>query len=565
MTPPNLSAAINEFHRARWKATIEEMLARFTGKTTALLAYEDVRRKLRANNQIARGLQDIRLDDIVGSVGRYNDFTRTFLPKNETDEQRWANLKVANSRDVGLPPIELYKIGEAYFVLDGNHRVSIARQNGASTIQAYVTEVLTKVNITPTTSPDDLIIKEQTLEFLESTKLDELRPEADFTVTAPGKYPLLLEHIGVHKYFMGLDFGREVSWEEAVTHWYDYVYLPVLKLIRHSGIMDEFPERTETDFYIWLADHRAELEQVLGWRLQPEEAVVALAEHKGISKTNLQSRTLLEEFFPEATAADGLIGSWRRQKEALEANKLFKNIVVSVGEDDLSWAALDQAIIVAQREGGQIRGLHVVSEATKQAELQWIFHERLAQGGVKGELAFESGEFYKTVTDRSRWGDVVVLSLTNPPGEQLFERWNSGWRNVILQSPRPILAVPAVTNMQKALLAYDGSPKANEALYVAAHVAKEWHVPLVVLATAKSEQGGTVKQAQAYLTAQGVEAEFLTQKGEAALSILLTAAQKSCDFILMGGYGSSGMVELFVGSTVDQVLRNAICPVWICR
>ncbi|MCB0035249.1 MAG: hypothetical protein KDE51_14555, partial [Anaerolineales bacterium] len=151
MSAPNLATAVSDFHRARWKASLEELAARFTGKTTTLLSYEEVRRRLRANSQVDRGLQDVRLDDIVGSVGRYNDFTRTFLPKNETDEQRWAQLKVVNGHGQGLPPIELYKIGKAYFVLDGNHRVSIARELGTPTIQAYVTEVLSKVTITPDT------------------------------------------------------------------------------------------------------------------------------------------------------------------------------------------------------------------------------------------------------------------------------------------------------------------------------------------------------------------------------------------------------------------------------
>lgn len=566
MSAPNLATAVNDFHRARRKASLEELAARFTGKTTTLLSYEEVRRRLRANRQIDRGLQDVRLDDIVGSVGRYNDFTRTFLPKNETDEQRWAQLKVVNGRGQGLPPIELYKIGQAYFVLDGNHRVSIARENGAPTIQAYVTEVLAKVTITPDTSPDDLLIKEQTLNFLEKTQLDELRPEADFTVTAPGKYRLLLEHIEVHKYFMGLDMHREPSWEEAVTHWYDHVYLPILGLIRRSGIMDNFPDRTETDFYIWLADHRAELEETLGWSLEPEEAVVALAEQNGVNSNLFALPTKFEEYFPAVNSADSLVGSWRRQKETLDSDKLFKNIMVSVGEDELSWTALEQALIVAQREQGQVRGLHVVTEQSDQLDMIEAFNERVDRAGVSGELAFEMGELYKAINERSRWSDLVVLSLSNPPSELFFERWTSGWRNVILRSSRPVLAVPAVTGMNKALLAYDGSAKANEALFIAAHIAAEWQIPLVVLAAEQTlNQASNVANARAYLESCGVEAEYVMHQGDAAINILLTAAQKSCDFILMGGYGSMGMVELFMGSIVDQVLRNTMCPVLICR
>jgi hypothetical protein len=77
----------------------------------------------------------------VGSVGRYDDFTRSFLPRRDSDAGRWARVKAATLDLTGLPPIEVYQIGQAYFVLDGNHRVSVARQLGAPTIQAYVTEV----------------------------------------------------------------------------------------------------------------------------------------------------------------------------------------------------------------------------------------------------------------------------------------------------------------------------------------------------------------------------------------------------------------------------------------
>ncbi|MCB0035981.1 MAG: universal stress protein, partial [Anaerolineales bacterium] len=295
-------------------------------------------------------------------------------------------------------------------------------------------------------------------------------------------------------------------------------------------------------------------------------AVVALAEQNGVSRNRLALPTPFEENFPTINPVDSLVGSWRRQKETLQSKQLFKNIMVSVGEDELSWAALEQALIVAQREQGQVRGLHVVTEQSDQIEMIEAFNQRVGRAGVSGELAFEMGDLYKTINDRSRWSDLVVLSLSNPPSELFFERWTSGWRNVILRSSRPVLAVPAVSGMHKALLAYDGSAKANEALFIAAHAAAQWEIPLVVLAAEQTlNQASNVAKARAYLESRGIEAEYVMHKGDAAINILLTAAQKSCDFILMGGYGSTGMVELFMGSTVDQVLRNAICPVLICR
>ncbi|NIU60739.1 MAG: universal stress protein, partial [Pseudomonas stutzeri] len=210
-------------------------------------------------------------------MGRYNDFTRSFLPRQDSDQERWAKVHVAATGLVGLPPIEVYQIGEAYFVLDGNHRVSVARQLGATHIQAYVTEVRTRVPLSPDVQPDDLILKAEYADFLEHTCLDEIRPEADLSVTAPGQYRVLEEHIEVHRYFMGLEQEREIPYEEAVGHWYDEVYLPVVQVIRERGILRDFPGRTETDLYLWLSEHRAALEQALGWEIEPEAAATDLA------------------------------------------------------------------------------------------------------------------------------------------------------------------------------------------------------------------------------------------------------------------------------------------------
>jgi hypothetical protein len=270
---PDFASAIHDFRSARNRAILNEMLARLTGDTTELLSYEEVRHKLKMLGSVERGLQDVPLDAIVGSVGRYTDFTRDFLPRGSVNEERWARVLDLTKSLSGLPPIEVYKIGEAYFVKDGNHRVSVARQLGAASIQAYVTEVRTRVPLSPNTQPDDLIVKAEYADFLERTHLDELRPEADLSVTIPGQYPVLEEHISVHRYFMGIDQKREVPFSEAVIHWYDTVYLPVIESIRDSGILRDFPDRTETDLYLWIAEHRATLEKELGWQIKPEAEV----------------------------------------------------------------------------------------------------------------------------------------------------------------------------------------------------------------------------------------------------------------------------------------------------
>ena len=112
---------------------------------------------------------------------------------------RWARVKTAIESPIGVPPIELYRIGNAYFVLDGNHRVSVLRRMGATQAQAYVTEVQTRVPLSPYDSPDDLILKAEYAEFLDRTKLDEQRPHADLRVTSPGRYAGIEEEIEAHR------------------------------------------------------------------------------------------------------------------------------------------------------------------------------------------------------------------------------------------------------------------------------------------------------------------------------------------------------------------------------
>jgi hypothetical protein len=269
-------SANQDFRRARSQAKLEEIIARLTGRSAELLCYADVRQNLTATAPASRRLQDIPIDAIVGSVGRCTDFTRSFLPLKDSDRARWANVELAMTDLKGLPPIEVYQIGQVYFVVDGNHRVSIARQFGSAYIQAYVTEIKTKLSLSPDDQPDDLIVKAEYAKFLQRTHLDELRPDGDLSMSVPGQYREIEEHIAAHRYLMGVEGEREIPYELAITDWYDTVYLPVVQIIREKDILRDFPDRTETDLYVWIAKHRAELAQEHGEEIRHEAAAADL-------------------------------------------------------------------------------------------------------------------------------------------------------------------------------------------------------------------------------------------------------------------------------------------------
>lgn len=272
MSDPLDSLIRADFGRARFKSFINQVFAVLSGKRNNLLSYDEVKEKLRIGGPIYRGVKTVRVDQIVGSLNRYHEFDRAFLPKDDQLASRWQKVDRAFYEDIHLPPVVLYKVGQVYFVVDGHHRVSVAREQGAEYIEAEVRECATRVNITPDIRPEDLEILGSKVDFLERTGLDKLRPGANIKLNIPDGFTRMLEHIAVHRYFMGLDFKRNISEQEAVEHWYDTVYMPIVNIIRESGLLEEFPDKTEGDLYLWTLDHQHYLYQEEGQPLQPPEA-----------------------------------------------------------------------------------------------------------------------------------------------------------------------------------------------------------------------------------------------------------------------------------------------------
>lgn len=582
-----INSALDDFRRARERAWLEEIMASLTGKSAALLSYDEVKEKLRASGGSARGLQEIPLAAIVGSVGRYTDFTRSFLPRHDSDAQRWAGVQLAAAGLVGLPPIDVYQIGDVYFVLDGNHRVSVARQLGATHIEAYVTEVHTKVPLTPEVRPDDLIIKARYADFLERTHLDELRPGADLSVTVPGQYRVLEKQIELRRERMAEEQQREIALNEAVADWYDHIYLPVVEVIREQGILRDFPGRTETDLYVWVSEHRESLEQELGWQLKPEAVLANLATQRSPRPERVMARVgerLLDAVTPDSLESGPAAGRWRKEwVEPRRGDRLFPDILVALDGEAGGWLALEVALQVAQREDGRLLGLHVVvSHSLKETEsiqiLQAEFQRRCQAAQVSGEFAVEVGPIARRICERAWWADLVTVSLTHPPASQLLAKLGPGFHTLIRRSARPILAVPTFSDpagmaeaegkkLERALLAYDGSPKAQEALFVAAYLAGSWQLSLAVVTVMDKNRTApeALEQAKTYLTARSVSATYVAESGPVAEVILQTAAAQQSDLLIMGGYGSSPMLEVVLGSSVDQILRQARQPLLICR
>jgi hypothetical protein len=247
--------AQNEYERVRRRALFRDVLARLAGRPNRLLSFEEVKRSLELGGPVYRGAREVPIAQIVGSVDRYRDFDAEFMPAQDRTADRWKSVARAYYDEVNLPPVRLYKVGDAFFVLDGHHRVSVAREQGVAFIDAEVLEAVSRVPVSADLRAEDLEVLHEYRHFLERTRLDEIRPDQRIRFTVAGGYDRLIEHMAMHRHFIQVDWGRDVGEEQAVAHWYDTVYMPVVEAIRAHNVLADFPHRTESDLYLWIVEH----------------------------------------------------------------------------------------------------------------------------------------------------------------------------------------------------------------------------------------------------------------------------------------------------------------------
>jgi hypothetical protein len=266
-------AASSDFEDALRKGFWRSVTSWITKNRNELLPFDEIRKRLPVQSQHYIGLRQVEVEHIVGSVSRYHDFDRAFLPRQTHTRDRWESIDKAHLKDVILPPIELYKIGNIYFVKDGNHRVSVARERGQAYLDAYVIEIDAPFPVDPDLELIEWVMKAEQYQFLKQTHIQEMRSKAEIQFTLPGQYEKLLEHIQVHRYFMGLNLQREILEEEATLDWYDKVYVPLVRAIRRKEVLKEFPQRTETDLYLWIIEHRWYLQEEYGREVSLDRAI----------------------------------------------------------------------------------------------------------------------------------------------------------------------------------------------------------------------------------------------------------------------------------------------------
>lgn len=132
-------AIVDKFNSEYWRSFWQRFLSRITSKCMDLYAFADYINQHHVTGRHDGGVQFVNINDIVGSVGRVHDFDRAFRPRRREVRSRWISVKYASDKGTIMPPVTLYKVGEVYFVVDGHHRLSVARADGQDYVDAYVT------------------------------------------------------------------------------------------------------------------------------------------------------------------------------------------------------------------------------------------------------------------------------------------------------------------------------------------------------------------------------------------------------------------------------------------
>jgi hypothetical protein len=275
--------ADEDFNKARFRESLGRISGLIQPSRQELLSLSEVKSLVKPQGEAYQGMTAVSIEKIVGSEGRYRDFNKAFLPKREMLRHRWKRVDKAHLQSVILPPIRLYEVGGVYFVRDGNHRVSVARSQGAEMIDAEVTKIDSKIKLDPGITREELkrrVTEYEKKEFCRETNFRKI-VDYELNFTAPGRYDEVLNHINTHKYFMNQNQTDEISFEEALKSWFETVFKPIAQIVEEENLLVRFPGRTSADLYMWIVKHWDELKKKYGPDYSLKDAAMDFSEKHG--------------------------------------------------------------------------------------------------------------------------------------------------------------------------------------------------------------------------------------------------------------------------------------------
>ena len=261
---PGLDAQ-HDFIRVRRRATLARLAVRLRlepDDVEVILPYDEVVDALGFVSERSLGPQVVPIAAIVGTVDRGRDFDRHFRPTSSRVRSRWERIAEAMRRGEALPPVDLYKVGETYFVRDGHHRISVACALGYEDIDAYVTEVITRVGVDHPITPADLPLKSHERVFYERVPLPAAA-RSEIRLSDPWDYAALAEGVEAWGFRAVQKDGTALDRGQTARLWLETEYRPVVAMLREAGMIGS--GQTETEAYMKVAADRYRLLRTHNW------------------------------------------------------------------------------------------------------------------------------------------------------------------------------------------------------------------------------------------------------------------------------------------------------------
>ena len=256
--------AQSDFLRARRQATAARIASRLRGvpdDVRMVLPYDEVLEALGFVSERRVGATVVALDEIIGTVDRARQFDRSFRPTSRQARSRWEQIATMMRRGESLPPVDLLRIGEIYFVRDGHHRVSVARALGLSEIDAFVTDVQTRLGAARTITSADLPLKSLERVFFERVPLPD-NARSEIVLDDPWDYPMLAEHVEAWGFRLSQDRRETIGRRETAFQWLEGEYRPVVAMLREADLIGD---GTETEAYLRVSAERYRLLRAHRW------------------------------------------------------------------------------------------------------------------------------------------------------------------------------------------------------------------------------------------------------------------------------------------------------------
>jgi len=254
----------DDFLRARRRQVLGRLVQRLRREpddVNLILPFDEVVAALGRVGEQRLGLRTIPLARVVGSVDSMRDFDRLFRPTSSRVRERWERLALAQRRGESIPPIDVYQVGDLYFVADGHHRVSIALTTGQKTIDAYVTEVLTAVPADGIRHRSDLLFKSYELLFRSRVKLQP-QAYAKIKVSDPWSYAELGEAVEAWGFRLMQHEHKFYDREQVSLRWFAEEFTPVVRMLHSADLVGS---NTDAEAYLIVASERYRLIRTHQW------------------------------------------------------------------------------------------------------------------------------------------------------------------------------------------------------------------------------------------------------------------------------------------------------------